>query len=85
MDFEARDGEYLEEGLAIEVDLVEVGVFLVADAGVCESTWAGKYPLEVMSPLESACSLLLRFTPWMRMMSPHFRALPESDIYLNKL
>jgi hypothetical protein len=86
VDVEVAGRHDLEEGLAVEVDPVEAGVLLVVDVGVREAEWRRKYPLEMISPFEDCCRYLLRFTPWIRIMSPHFRMFwPSPGIYLNKL
>jgi hypothetical protein len=86
VDVEVAGRHDLVEGLAVEVDLVEGGVFLVVDVGVCEAESVRNYPFEMMSPFEDCCRYLLRFTPWIRIMSPHFSMFwPSPGIYLNKL
>lgn len=37
MHVEVAPGQQLEEGLSIEVDLLEVLIFLVINVGICES------------------------------------------------
>lgn len=86
MEVEVALGQHLEEGLAIKVDLVVVLIVLVVDIGICETKWAGKYPLEMMRPLAYLSRFVL--TPWILMMSPHLMVYCYYDIrYLaiNKL
>ena len=88
MDVEAGLRHDLEERLSVEVDVVKVGVLLVVDVGVCETSLRRAYALEMIRPFDFYCSCLFRFTPWMRIMSPHFSVFcccSDIDIYLNKL
>ena len=88
MDIEVGLWHDLEERLSVEIDVVEFWVLLIVDIGVCETSWGDGYALEMISPLEFDCSCLLRFTPWIRMISPHlsvFCYCSDIDIYLNKL
>lgn len=73
MDVEVAGWDDLEERLAVEIDLIEFCVFLVVDVGVSEAAWREEYPFEMISPFEDYCYFLLRFTPWIRIISPHFR------------
>lgn len=73
VDVEVAGGHDLEEGFPVEVDLIEGGIFLVVDVGVGEAAFGRRYPLEMIRPFEAYCRYLLRFTPWIRIMSPHLR------------
>jgi hypothetical protein len=73
VDIEVAGRDDLVEGLAVEVDLVEGGVFLIVDIGVGEAESVVVYPFEMISPFEDCCRYLLRLTPWMRIISPHLR------------
>ena len=89
MDVEVGVRYDLEKRLSVKVDVVEVTVLLVVDVRVSESALEGTYPLEMIRPLDFYCSCLLRFTPWMRIRSPHLSVFCSRlliiYIYLNKL
>ena len=75
-------GYDLEEGLSIEVDVIELLVGLVVDVGIGKAEYCRYNPLEMMSPFlfEWLVYSLLMQIPWIRMMSPH-RIMPSySDI-----
>jgi hypothetical protein len=79
-------GQHLEEGLAVEVDLVVVFEGLVVYVRIGEAEFMGTYPLEMMSPFASLSRLVL--TPWILMMSPHLMVSCYYDIrylLINKL
>ena len=73
MDVEVAGRHDLVERLAVEVDLIEGSVFLVVDVGVSEAALKRMYPFEMIKPFQAYCLSLLRLTPWIRIMSPHFR------------
>jgi hypothetical protein len=73
VDVEVAGRHYLEERLPVEIDLIEGLIFLVVDVGVGEAAFRRRYPFEMIRPFEADCLSLLRFTPWMRIMSPHLR------------
>lgn len=73
MDFEVRDGHNLKQRFAVEVNVFKAGVLLIIDIRVGEAESRYEYPLETIRPFDCSCSFLFKFTPWTRMISPHFR------------